>query len=111
MVASAFSVVVLLITLTYASAWGPKTGPTFRSRSGLIAGTLVTKHEPPIDSFKGIHFAEPPVNDLRWRAPRQERPWNGTKQATTFGHACIQKPNVFTLMFPHGISVRLRSQS
>jgi para-nitrobenzyl esterase len=41
-------------------------------------------------SFKGIPFAAPPVDSLRWRPPRPPRPWSGTRDATKYGLPCIQ---------------------
>ncbi len=38
----------------------------------------------------GIPFAEPPVGDLRWRAPRPLPPWDGRFEATRPGKACVQ---------------------
>lgn len=39
-------------------------------------------------SFKGIPYAEPPVGDLRFRAPRPNRPWEGVRDATKHGNTC-----------------------
>ena len=40
--------------------------------------------------FKGIPFAQPPVGELRWREPVPVRPWRGIRDATGFGHTCVQ---------------------
>ncbi|HEY0594554.1 carboxylesterase/lipase family protein [Sphingopyxis sp.] len=45
-----------------------------------------------VDTFKGIPFAAPPVGPLRWRAPRPVLPWAGVRDATAFGHDCMQLP-------------------
>ena len=104
MIAYACAVVALALNVRFARAWGHKAPPpTIATRSGGVAGT-VEQNDPPVDAFKGIPFAQPPLGDLRWRAPRQERAWNGTRLATTFGHACVQPPNSFTNLWPHGIS-------
>jgi len=43
--------------------------------------------------FKGIPFAQPPVGDLRWRAPLPVKPWAGVRNATDFGAPCAQNAN------------------
>lgn len=40
--------------------------------------------------FRGIPFAAPPLDQLRWRAPAPVQPWNGTRDATQPAPACIQ---------------------
>lgn len=37
-----------------------------------------------LGSFKGIPFAQPPVGDLRWKAPVKAAAWNGTYKAQEF---------------------------
>jgi para-nitrobenzyl esterase len=43
-------------------------------------------------SFKGVPFSAPPVGPLRWRAPQPAAHWSGVRQATEYGHDCMQKP-------------------
>jgi len=38
----------------------------------------------------GIPFAEPPVGELRWAAPRMTPPWQGTREALASGPPCTQ---------------------
>jgi para-nitrobenzyl esterase len=40
--------------------------------------------------FLGVPFAAPPVGDLRWRPPQPAPAWNGVRQATSYGPACVQ---------------------
>ena len=42
--------------------------------------------------FKGIPFAAPPVGELRWREPQQPASWDGVRDATQWGKACVQPP-------------------
>ena len=43
-------------------------------------------------SFKGIPFAEPPVGQLRWRAPVPAKKWSGVRIASAHGPDCMQIP-------------------
>jgi para-nitrobenzyl esterase len=38
----------------------------------------------------GLPFAEPPVGELRWRAPRPAPRWEGVREALAFGPGCSQ---------------------
>ena len=40
--------------------------------------------------FKTIPYAAPPVGELRWQAPKPVVPWQGVKEATSFGPRCLQ---------------------
>ena len=39
-------------------------------------------------AFKGIPYAAPPVDALRFRPPQPAAPWNGVRQATAFSAPC-----------------------
>jgi para-nitrobenzyl esterase len=56
--------------------------------SGLVQGTTIAGTA--IRVFKGIPYAAPPVGDLRWQPPRPAAPWQGVRDATAFGPACLQ---------------------
>lgn len=43
-----------------------------------------------IANFRAIPFAQPPVGELRWRAPRPPIPRQGPQVATEFAPACMQ---------------------
>ncbi|MBB4087254.1 carboxylesterase/lipase family protein [Sphingomonas carotinifaciens] len=56
--------------------------------TGKVAGVTADG----IVSWKGIPFATPPVGELRWRAPQPAARWSGVRQATAYGHDCMQLP-------------------
>ncbi|KIA86839.1 carboxylesterase/lipase family protein [Flavobacterium sp. AED] len=60
--------------------------------NGIIEGEFDVKTN--IQSFKGIPFAQPPVGNLRWKAPQALTNWVGVKQTKKFGPRAIQS-NVF----------------
>lgn len=41
----------------------------------------------------GVPYAKPPVEDLRWRPPQDPEPWDGVRQATSWGDQAAQPPN------------------
>jgi para-nitrobenzyl esterase len=54
---------------------------------GRIEGSLLERGGA---VFKGIPFAQPPVESLRWREPQPLKPWTGVRAATAFGAPCAQ---------------------
>ncbi|MGW2701071.1 carboxylesterase/lipase family protein [Streptomyces sp. NPDC001340] len=56
-------------------------GPVVRTACGAVRG----RHEDGLAVFRGIPFAEPPVGEARFQAPRPARPWHGTREAYAFG--------------------------
>ncbi|MDJ0849966.1 MAG: carboxylesterase family protein [Myxococcota bacterium] len=70
----------------------PVTGPADpaslrQTRQGAVQGFA---HPEGGHAWVGIPFAQPPVGELRWRAPRPAEPWQGTREATAYGPACMQ---------------------
>ncbi|MGC2332222.1 MAG: carboxylesterase family protein [Candidatus Acidiferrales bacterium] len=61
-----------------------------RVEQGLLAGA--DGRSPNVRVYRGIPFAVPPVDDLRWKPPQPAAPWQGVRQATQFGNACAQPP-------------------
>jgi len=56
---------------------------------GMIQGAF----EDGLSVYKGIPFAEPPIGDLRWRAPKPAPKWEGVKQTTKFAPGPMQGGN------------------
>src|SRR5262245_59364122 len=42
--------------------------------------------------FKGIPFAAPPTDALRWKKPQPVASWQGVRAATAFAPSCMQDP-------------------
>jgi para-nitrobenzyl esterase len=65
----------------------PTNDPTLvQIDSGLLQGVSTDG----VISFKGIPFAQPPIGPLRWRVPRPPKPWEGVREAKTFGPDPLQ---------------------
>lgn len=60
---------------------GSSTGPVVRTGGGLVRGRL----EDGLATFRGIPYARPPVGELRFAVPQPPLPWEGVREAATFG--------------------------
>jgi len=65
---------------------------------GKVRGAFTTDNQ--VRAFKGIPYAAPPVGDLRWQPPQPAAKWKGVRDATEFGHRCMQ-PSVYKDMIFH----------
>jgi para-nitrobenzyl esterase len=61
-------------------------GTTVQTDRGTVCGIVVNG----INSWQGIPFAAPPVENLRFAPPQPAAAWSGTLQATAFASQCTQ---------------------
>ncbi|XP_057662590.1 neuroligin-4, X-linked-like isoform X1 [Diorhabda carinulata] len=87
-----YSIVLMLVVPNYC-------GPRYSSRiveiqTGAIRGIILelsSRHLEPVEVFRGVPYAAPPVGPFRFRPPQPPLTWPGTRLADTFGAACPQK--------------------
>lgn len=90
---------LLLLTAVALLAKVTVAGPRYSSRivetkTGAIRGIILelnSRHLEPVEAFKGVPYAAPPVGDLRYRPPAPPLVWSGTRLADTFGAVCPQR--------------------
>ena len=58
----------------------------------LRAGRLVGVRKEGVSVFWGVPYAQPPVGPLRFRPPVEGTPWEGVRQARSFGSIAHQFP-------------------
>jgi len=58
--------------------------------SGMISGVLLDDTIN-LRVFKGIPYTQPPVGDLRWRAPQPIEKWDSVLTCDSYGNWCPQK--------------------
>jgi para-nitrobenzyl esterase len=61
-----------------------KPAPAVAVTGGQTAGGIYGD----IAIYRGIPFAAPPVDDLRWRSPQPVKPWQGVRDGLAFGGTC-----------------------
>jgi para-nitrobenzyl esterase len=79
---------VMLGAMPAVAAAAADTPVTVAVDAGQLRGSVVDG----VASWKGIPFAAPPIGPLRWRAPQPAAPWTGVRDATAYGHDCMQTP-------------------
>ncbi|MBN2805588.1 MAG: carboxylesterase family protein [Prolixibacteraceae bacterium] len=81
----------LSLILLMISACKPETrelGPIVTTQNGIIEGYVVP--EKGLHIFKGIPFAQPPVGELRWKAPQPPEKWEGVRNCKEFSAIAMQ---------------------
>ncbi|XP_045471849.1 neuroligin-4, Y-linked-like [Harmonia axyridis] len=72
----------------------PLTSRTVRTKYGDVSGVIVTldsKYLEPVEVFRGIPYASPPLGRLRFMPPVTGALWSGVKVADKFGPVCPQR--------------------
>ncbi|EME98621.1 carboxylesterase family protein [Streptomyces mobaraensis NBRC 13819 = DSM 40847] len=69
-----------------AAAAPDRADPVVHTAQGALRGRAHGAYE----TFRGVPYAQPPLGDLRWRAPVPVRPWHGVRDAGASGPRCAQ---------------------
>jgi para-nitrobenzyl esterase len=78
------SYLLLLLALT---AMAQK-APQVKIAQGVLEGVTETSG---VNVYKGVPFAQPPVDNLRWKEPQPPAKWKKVYKATAFGNSPMQK--------------------
>lgn len=79
---------IVIIGLSYSCSKNHQITTQVQVEQGLIKGSM----DGDVLSFKGIPYAETPIDELRWKAPQPKSPWKGTLDCTKFGPSPMQTP-------------------
>lgn len=78
------SVIALVALCAFAQALADV--PTVATQQGTFRGII----EDDVVTFRGIAFAQPPVDELRWQPPKAVRTHKGIQTAQRFASRCVQ---------------------
>ena len=95
-----FHAAIVLCALTLAGsafAADPVNTADVKTANGVLEGTVDSAAG--VRAFKGIPYAQPPVGDLRWRAPQPAKDWSGVRRADAFGPRAMQLPLFSDMVF------------
>ena len=91
--------IVFVSKLTRAELDEKERSPVVQTESGAVIGKIETlPHGKSVHEYLGIPYAEPPVGELRFAAPKPAKPWSGTKDVMEFGATC--PPHSFPIPVP-----------
>lgn len=88
---------LLLAALLVSGMIAPQThAQIIETASGAVQG--ITESDG-LRVFRGIPYAAPPVEDLRWQPPQAPEAWEGVRLAHRFSAQCMQRPIYSDMMF------------
>ena len=65
---------------------------TIETNQGTLQGVVKTaRNGDEYHAFLGIPYAQPPINELRWKAPKPAPNWEGLWNATSNPSLCMQE--------------------
>ncbi|XP_031622018.1 esterase B1-like [Contarinia nasturtii] len=93
-------VILLLCSTAFVLVKSDTAPPTVITRSGEIRGQIKETiwEKRPFETFIGIPYAQPPVGDLRFKAPEPVKPWREPFNAVTPSKMCPQNAKNVTGM-------------
>jgi para-nitrobenzyl esterase len=86
--ASVFPLIAILLTAPSLLAQKPIEVRAIQIESGKLMGVVTPDQK--VIAYKGIPYAQPPVDELRWRPPMPIGKWKKVLFARDFGPHCIQ---------------------
>lgn len=84
--------IALILSLAFPVAAFASNPLVIKTDTGKVRGAYTTDQQ--VRAFEGIPYAAPPVGELRWQPPQPVAKWKGVRDATAFGHRCMQ-PTIY----------------
>ena len=88
---------LIFATAALAAPPRPPEARPIQIENGKLQGFLTAVHK--VIAYKGIPYAQPPVEELRWRPPMPIGKWKKVFPARDFGPHCIQQGSYPDMVF------------
>ena len=88
--------IYLLLILGILISFGCSKGLDKNSVRTTAQGEVIGFKEDETFAWRGIPFAQPPVDELRWKAPRSPEPYASRFEAKEFSQECFQPQGIMT---------------
>jgi para-nitrobenzyl esterase len=86
-----FQLLIFFIFSNLVASWEDSDQLIVQINDGKVMGRyLSSKRGLPVRGFLGIPYAEPPLGDLRFKAPQKIQPWDDVKKVQFDGPICTQ---------------------
>jgi len=80
---------IVCVLLLFLTSCASTTSVPVQTEHGNISG-LLAGEDPVVTIYKGIPYAAPPVDQLRWKPPQAVKAWKGVRKMEKFGNTCLQ---------------------
>ncbi len=78
---------LLLLAASAPAQEAPRLDEFVQTRTGALRGAA--RDAQGVLAFRGIPYAAAPLGKLRWQAPEPATPWQGAREAASYGNRCI----------------------
>lgn len=104
------SSILALLGLILVTASAELSSRIVRTKYGELSGVIVTldRHLEGVEVFRGVPYASPPIDSLRFMPPVSGALWHGVKVADKFGPVCPQRLPELSDKMPRGRAEYLR---
>ena len=76
---------IVCVLLLFLTSCASTTSVPVQTEHGNISG-LLAGEDPVVTIYKGIPYAAPPVDQLRWKPPQAVKAWKGVRKMEKFGN-------------------------
>ena len=83
-----------LVILGILISYGCSKGLDENSVRTISEGEVIGYKEDDTFAWRGIPFAQPPIDELRWKAPLPPEPFESRLEAKEFGPECFQPQGI-----------------